>query len=111
MTPAERFARLPDLLAADTELRRRRSRQHVHDREIFQEALLRQPASSFNHVIEHHGYLGNGSADVDEAQHEKVKKHLAPCRHIFAGRAGLPRLLLFHTIACMLQSLGQPLVN
>ena len=75
------------------------------------EAFLRQPASSFNHVIEHHGYLGDRSANVDEAQHEKVKKDLAPCRHIFVGRAGLLKIVFFHVIACNAASLPQALVN
>ena len=62
------------------------------------EALVRQPASSFNHVIEHHGYLGNRSANVDEAQHQKVEKHLSPRRHILARRAGLLKIAFFHAI-------------
>lgn len=46
------------------------------------ETIFGQPPAPFDHVIEHHRDLRNRTADVDEAEEEKIKKHFAPRRHL-----------------------------
>jgi hypothetical protein len=36
----------------------------------------------FHHVIKHHRDLRDWSADVDEAEKQKIEKHFAPRRHL-----------------------------
>ena len=51
------------------------------------EALLRNPRSALDQVIEHHCDLRDWSANVYETQHKKVQKHLSP-----GGRAPIARI-------------------
>src|SRR5215813_12416987 len=49
------------------------------------ESFLRQPTSTFNHMVKHHGYLGYRSADIDKAERQKIDEHFAPRRHLPVG--------------------------
>ena len=52
------------------------------ERHDLDEAILGQPPPLFYHVIEHHGDLRHGAADVNETEKEEIKKHFAPRRHL-----------------------------
>ncbi len=46
------------------------------------EPVFGQPLALFHHVIKHHRDLRDWSADIDEAEEQKVEKHFAPRRHL-----------------------------
>ena len=45
-------------------------------------AIVCKPLAPFDHVIEHHRDLRNGTTDVHKAEKQKVEKDLAPRRHL-----------------------------
>lgn len=61
------------------------------------EPFFREPRSTFDHVIEHHGYLRNGSANIDKAKHQEVKKDLSPAWRIVLGYIQCP-IFLSHSV-------------
>src|SRR2546425_8400630 len=73
------------------QLQRLRSREHMGEAHDLDEAILGHPVTALDHLIEHHGDLRHRTTDVDEAQHEKVEKHLAGRGHGFVGFTGLRR--------------------
>ena len=56
------------------------------------EAILGQPMALFDHVIEHHRDLRDRSADIDEAEKEKIEKHFPPRGHLIV-RVGITLLI------------------
>src|SRR5262249_15882495 len=66
----------------DRKLQCLRSRQHVTEGHNLHEAILCQPSTLLDHVIEHHGDLRDWTTDVHEAEEQKIQKHLAPGRHL-----------------------------
>jgi len=56
------------------------------------EAILGHPVTALDHLIEHHGDLRHRTTNINEAQQEKVAKHLAGAGHDLVGVSGWRRL-------------------
>ena len=71
-----------EITDVDRQVEGLRAGKHVAEGHDLDEAILGEPPALFHHVIEHHGDLRHWTADIDETEKEKIKKHFAPRRHL-----------------------------